>query len=595
MSRKLVARFLSRVTTLVSDEGGTAAVVFAIAVIPILSLTGLAVDYSRSYLARQAMQDAADAAAVAAMKEYDLDDKKLELYADGFFQSNLGTFAAIYDRDLQLKRTDGGLRVEVTSKVRTSLSEIFGLEAFEVNVASEVVAGAGALEIALVLDNTGSMRNSMGELKSAAQNLVNMLKKADKKGEVKIAVVPYVGAVNIGNDAAHLAWMDTEAEAKYHGHSMEGHAVAKKIGCSWPWEGGGGGGTWTDPYSGGGGSDRSSSLGTLGRAFAWVGELVGVGEAQAATPYKHNFTDGCFYWVPEVINHFTLFDLIPNTSWKGCVEARPEPMDVNDTPPTHDNPDSLWVPYFWMDDIDESFIKDKYWFDPVNDYLDDDPFEAGTDQADTNHGHTRSIIKYNNKKADRIDEIPPITKGPNQACPDPILPLTNVEGEVNKTIGNLNYWEGSGTNAAEGLAWGWRVLSPSAPFIEGAPYGDVKKVIVLMTDGMNDAAANPNWEHISDYTSYGFRGAWNSRIPGQTLGDYRTFLDDRLLQACKNVKETGIEIYAITFGVPDAATQKLYETCATEPPYYFKTTTATELKRAFQLIGKDLGDIRLVD
>jgi hypothetical protein len=53
----------------------------------------------------------------------------------------------------------------------------------------------------------------------------------------------------------------------------------------------------------------------------------------------------------------------------------------------------------------------------------------------------------------------------------------------------MRHWSGGGTNQAEGLAWGWRVLSPSAPFTEGRPYNDpsdpVRKVIVLMTDGEN--------------------------------------------------------------------------------------------------------------
>lgn len=38
-----------------------------------------------------------------------------------------------------------------------------------------------------------------------------------------------------------------------------------------------------------------------------------------------------------------------------------------------------------------------------------------------------------------------------------------------------------------GLLWGWRVLSPTVPFTQGAPYDDEKwiKALVLLTDGEN--------------------------------------------------------------------------------------------------------------
>ncbi len=43
------------------------------------------------------------------------------------------------------------------------------------------------------------------------------------------------------------------------------------------------------------------------------------------------------------------------------------------------------------------------------------------------------------------------------------------------------------TSIGEGAAWGWRTLSPGAPFTEGRPYGaeENQKVLVLMTDGQN--------------------------------------------------------------------------------------------------------------
>ena len=43
------------------------------------------------------------------------------------------------------------------------------------------------------------------------------------------------------------------------------------------------------------------------------------------------------------------------------------------------------------------------------------------------------------------------------------------------------------TGVGEGAMWGWRVLSPGAPFTDGRAYSTKNntKVLVLMTDGQN--------------------------------------------------------------------------------------------------------------
>ncbi len=66
-----------------------------------------------------------------------------------------------------------------------------------------------------------------------------------------------------------------------------------------------------------------------------------------------------------------------------------------------------------------------------------------------------------------------------------------------------------GTNILEGVMWGWRTLSPNAPFADGRNYnwesGRIKnrKFIVVMTDGDNvwNALNNPNG---SIYSPFGY-------------------------------------------------------------------------------------------
>ena len=77
-----------------------------------------------------------------------------------------------------------------------------------------------------------------------------------------------------------------------------------------------------------------------------------------------------------------------------------------------------------------------------------------------------------------------------------------------------------------GLLWGWRVLSPTSPFTEGATYTDEKwvKAIVLLTDGENDVGQGGNGINKSVYNAFGY--AKNGHL-GKTNGsNANATLDD---------------------------------------------------------------------
>ena len=82
---------------------------------------------------------------------------------------------------------------------------------------AEVLWGIKKLNLALVLDNTGSMASSakMTNLKLAAHNLLTTLKNAAKQpGDVQVAIVPFAVDVNVGTsnvDASWIDWTDWEA------------------------------------------------------------------------------------------------------------------------------------------------------------------------------------------------------------------------------------------------------------------------------------------------------------------------------------------------------------------------------------------------
>jgi uncharacterized protein YegL len=99
----------------------------------------------------------------------------------------------------------------VTGAVPTTFTKVFGQPTLNVDVNSQVLWGIRKLEVALALDNTGSMSssNKMTNLKTAAHNLLATLKSAAKTdGDVKVAIVPFDTTVNLGTSYKDNDWFE---------------------------------------------------------------------------------------------------------------------------------------------------------------------------------------------------------------------------------------------------------------------------------------------------------------------------------------------------------------------------------------------------
>lgn len=264
---------------------------------------------------------------------------------------------------------------------------------------------------------------------------------------------------------------------------------------------------------------------------------------------------------------------------EGCVEARPEPYDLDDTPPEPSNPDTLWVPYFWPDEPDIG----PGGYD--NRYL---PDSTSGNQA-TRQKHTG---KYNGTPG-IIDEIPTTTRGPNKSCGQPILPLISDKATLLSAIDNMIGWNDSGTMIPVGMAWGWRVLSPEEPFTEGAPYGDdrTQKIMIVLTDGENQFWGGFDTHNLSHYTAHGYLAT--GRLGTTTRGGSTAALNAKTTTVCERIKAKGILLYTITFTVRNSATQTMMRNCATKPSMYFDSPSPGDLDAVFDAIATDLSRLRI--
>lgn len=328
----------------------------------------------------------------------------------------------------------------------------------------------------------------------------------------------------------------------------------------------------------------NNKIGTMKEAAANLVNVV-YGDEEVNTnlwvgvvPYITHVNVGSanYNWLSEAGKAKVDADFAP-TQWQGCLEARADGEDQTDTPPNL----IPFEPYYW-EDTDYTTMKYSWrqgWYEVEldNPWIDD----ATGD---------RTINEVNNRNS---------ALGPNRGCGAQITPLVAEKTTVLNAIDEMQPWSFGGTAANLGLVWGWRAISPNwrgfwagspaeLPLDHDTPFMD--KVVVMLTDGVNQFISNESALGGSDYTAYGRVQEFGFN----NIYDARDELDTRFDTTCRNIKQDGIIIYTITFGsTPDTATQNAYAACASNPSFYFHAPTAGSLQDAFETIGRQLSNLRL--
>ena len=200
------------------NQKGGVAPILALAIIPLIGMVGAAVDYSRASSTRTAMQAALDSTALMLSKDaQSLTAAQLDSKASVYFNALFHRPEASNVQVTQLLSTpqQGMFNIKVTgsASVSTLIWRLVGQDQVNITASGEVVWGIKKLNLALALDNTGSMAssNKMTELKKAAHGLLDTLKKAEKTpGDIKISIIPFAVDVNVGTDKLNEAWVDWE-------------------------------------------------------------------------------------------------------------------------------------------------------------------------------------------------------------------------------------------------------------------------------------------------------------------------------------------------------------------------------------------------
>lgn len=199
-------------------KDGSVAPIFAVASMALFVLIGLAVDTVRFHNISSRMQQALDGASLAAAKmlaDSSATDQDIKERAEAYFQAAVQTLGvkpkSISAVTVKIDRQKTSVEVLAKIEVPALFGGFANLPSVSViNQKSNVVYDLTSIELAMVLDITGSMnaKNKLNDLKSAAKDVIDVLfDGALSDDNVRIALAPYSAAVNAGefaNDVTSL-------------------------------------------------------------------------------------------------------------------------------------------------------------------------------------------------------------------------------------------------------------------------------------------------------------------------------------------------------------------------------------------------------
>jgi len=516
------------------DQRGVSAVAFAISFAVLTPMALGIFDVYQTTEQRGKLQDALDAATLYAARSTSTTNAQIDAAGDKALGANLQLIqgATLQSSDFSLS----GNKVVATATVALP-----GLAPMEythspITVTSEVERD-GQLEIALVLDNTGSMAGTkITTLQTQAKILIDKLVTAAQRSSdpnpLKISLVPFSSTVRVQPTTALSG-------ANYDATNHTGPNIP----------------SWIDPQ---------------GKAHHAAGAQFDTFDVQT--------------------DRLTMMRNI-GASWSGCVEARAAPYDIQETAPDSTVPATLFVPYFWPDEPDTSNAASN----AVNDYLTDGGSGLTSTQKEQRSAKYSTTPSWRNQTGTFMSGF---SFGPNAGCTlQPMMRLTTNADAVKTAIDGMTAI--GDTNIPLGLMWGWHTLSPTGPLGDGAPYNTthLQKVIILMTDGEDTFTTRGANFNGSYYSGWGY--IWQqmvSVVPALTtsssMATRTAAMDARLQKLCTNIKARNIHIYTIRVEVTSGSSA-LLQGCATHPEDFYDVTNVANLGVAFDSIANSIANLRL--
>ena len=574
------------------DSSGNVAMIAALAILPILAVLGLAIDFQLVVTKKNTVQQTLDATMIAAARERQAgrEQDDTETFAQDLFESLLTANDSSIDcdrLDTNFQPDSEDLDARVDCSQPTTLSAIFGRDHFDYRVESGSTFGVGEIDVAFVFDLSGSMNqnNRLSSLRTAANSAIDVLlvDNSTANQDIRISIASYNHSVNAGD------FFDRVVEFNNRSQRLESSESAGDL--------------YPNEY---GVVQIDSRDGR--RFFDYETVRCNSGDDTDCDDY----TDWAGRFYPEPSN---------------CVYARLGGDALTDRAPAQNrfllSDQPLWD---YLDNRRESNRPDEYNAkrrgqeeieeNTRGEYRDGREGRSNPPLRETNAGNNSEPSSYgrnrqndnNSSRAENNaltyhirlrDDVPGSPArdaiSTNRRMNDcqvtgPPLPLTDRVSDLRTYLTDMR---ADGATAGHlGIAWGWYLLSPewgniwpnaSQPTDYFEP--ETAKAMIIMTDGVFNST-HPLTPKNSN----------------ETAADY-----------CRAIRDdTNIHVYTIGFDVPtrtetidgveftvpnlphvEGTNQNILEFCASDENSHFDARDGDQLEEAYEQIAAEISDLRI--
>jgi len=215
-----MAWFRDNIKPYIRNADGNIAVMTAVCLVPLLLIIGMAVDHSKLTSDISKAQASADAAVLAASKQYYDSFRRKSAKSTGNVAARLNfddSFSVGRDKvKTRLKRLDDGsfeLTTAISGKTKNSFMGMIGKPVSRWTVeAKSAVSSPPQIEVILVLDISESMLvdNKIGRMKTAVQQFITDIEPfKNGQNHLTVSLIPFGGSINIGRDSG--SWLDANS------------------------------------------------------------------------------------------------------------------------------------------------------------------------------------------------------------------------------------------------------------------------------------------------------------------------------------------------------------------------------------------------
>lgn len=532
-----IARICAWLRTGKRDERGATAVFFAVGLLLLAPATLGLVDVYMITTQRGQLQEALDTATLYAARSNKMTTSDIQVVGDNALRANLKLPDGQDLTSSTFTLDDEGKVTGHAAITPPNIGPRLWAQA-DIEANSEVLRNSNNVEVALVLDTTGSMSSSMADLRTAAKDLVDLVVKDEQKPYyTKVALVPYAAGVNLGDYAEAARGKPRGPTAITAVDKDSGKVVI---------------------------TSASHGLST----GEWV-MLHGFGRNPKLDGDRLN-TEFKVTWISAdkfSLDNARSADLTGSYGGSGAeVQCLSDGCKVQ----RFTNASSK-TRYFGVSECASERIGAEAYTD------------AGPSTAFAGRLYDQAV------ELGSVD-----TDGSGNACNSArIVPLSSDRTMLKDEIDDL---DDAGSTAGQiGVGWGWYMVSPNWGHLwpEGSAPADYStrqllKVVVLMTDG---AFNSPYCKGVIAKDAGSGSGSNSDHINcNATNGDPFT----QAQSMCAAMKAKGVTVYTVGFKVgSETAVQNLMRNCATSPDYVYFPDGGTALKIAFRAIAQDINSLRI--